>query len=142
MANKSNLLDDIEAEVNEQDIIKCQQKLSKPDRVGKFAVILCTILFAFAGWHIVDNMVVDTPVQHPWYSKVPLIGDKIEKKFWEPPKATQLPVIGKTIHDKGMFKFGGLVGGIVIGFLIGKVISALIRNGAKQDERNRRKVYG
>lgn len=108
MAKKSDLLADIENEICEEDIAHCHEQLKKPDRVGKYSVWICVILFACAGWFMVDSLLVDAPVHHPWYSKVPLIGEKL----WQPPKATQLPVIGKTIHDVGLFKFAGLCLGV------------------------------
>lgn len=135
MSSSHNPFQDIEDEISDEDMAHCQEQLKKPDRIGKYAVWICVILFAVAGWFIVDGLIVDTPVHHPWYSKVPLVGEKL----WTPPKSTQIPIVGKTIHDVGLLKFCGLCIGVIMGFLVGKIISFLIRNGARQDERNQRK---
>lgn len=135
MSQNTNPLLDIEAEVSDVDIARCHEQLKKPDRIGKYAVWICVILFALGGWFVVDGLVVDAPVHHPWYSEIPLVGEKL----WTPPKSTQIPVIGKTIHDVGLMKFCSLCMGIIMGFVVGKIIAFLIRNGARQDEKNQRK---
>lgn len=136
MAGTRNPFEDIEADVNEQDIQHCKNELQKPDRIGIIAGIICVSLFAILGWLIVDSFMVDVPVHHPWYSRLPLIGDKL----WTPPVHTQIPVIGQKIHDAGLFKFIGMCVGAIFGWYFGKMIAALIRSGAKQDERNKHKI--
>lgn len=136
MLKSSKILEQIAAEVTPEDLERCRKELSRSDRIGKLAVWLCIIFCAFAGWFIVDGLMVDNPVHHPWYSKVPVVGDKL----WAPPKFTQLPVVGQTMHDVGMAKFIGLCLGVIGGFTIGKLISFLVRNGAQQDIKNKYKV--
>lgn len=136
MQKTNKLLDQIASEVSSEDLERCRKELTKADRIGKFAVWACIIFCAFAGWFIVDGLMVDFPVHHPWYSKVPLVGEKL----WSPPKSTQLPVVGQTIHDVGMVKFIGLCLGVVGGFILGKIISFLVRNGAQQDIKNTYKI--
>lgn len=135
MANSKNPLADIENEVSDQDHKKYREQLKRPDRIGKYAVWICVIFFALAAWFVTDGMMEDAPLHHPWYSKIPLVGEKL----WEPPISTQLPIVGEKIHDSGMPKFIALCCGAICGFFVGKIIAALIRNGARQDERNNQK---
>lgn len=136
MLKTSKLLDEIAAEVSSEDLERCRKELTRADRIGKFSVWACIIFFAIAGWFIVDGLMTDVPVHHPWYSKVPIVGEKL----WSPPKSTQLPVVGQTIHDVGMVKFIGLCLGVMGGLILGKIISFLVRNGAQQDIKNRYKL--
>ncbi len=132
----NSLLADAEKEVSAEDIACCKQALSRPDRVGKYAVWICTVIFAFAGWLLVNWIMADDPVNHPWYSYIPILGERL----WQAPFYTKIPIVGKTMHDVGVWKFAGLCAGAVIGYLIGKSVSFGIRNGAQQDIRNRQKI--
>lgn len=136
MANSKNPLADIENDVSYQDQRNYREHLKRPDRIGKIAVWTCVIFFALAAWIVTDGMMADSPLHHPWYSRLPLIGDKL----WTAPAYTQLPIVGQKIHDSGMIKFIALCCGALGGFFIGKIIAFFIGNGARQDEKNKRKL--
>ncbi len=135
--HKENLLLDIEQEVTEQDIKYCKKQLSKPDRIGKYSVYICIIIFSIVGFFIAEALVDDSPVNHPWYYHIPFVG----KYLWTEPSITKTPLIGEYIERTGIFKFVVISISTLFGFLVGKIISALIRNGAVQDERNRLKYH-
>lgn len=134
--HKENLLLDIEREITDQDIEYCKKQLGSPDRVGKYSVHVCIIIFSIVGFFFAEAMVDDNPVNHPWYSYIPYAG----KHLWSAPFITKLPVIGEYAEGAGIFKFLIVSTSILCGFLVGKIISALIRNGAVQDERNKKKI--
>ena len=136
MAKSRNPLADIENDVSDKDQINYREELKRPDRIGKIAVWTCVILFALASWVITDGIMDDAPLHHPWYSRLPLIGDIL----WTAPAYTQIPIVGQKIHDSGMVKFIALCCGALGGFFIGKIIAFFIGNGARQDEKNKRKL--
>lgn len=135
-SSKENLLLQIEQEVTEEDIKFYKKQLERPDRIGKYSVHICIIIFAILGYFLAESFVIDAPVNHPWYSYIPFAG----KHLWSAPIMTKIPLLGEYIDDKGTFKFIIVIFSIVCGFLIGKIISALIRNGAIQDEKNKKKI--
>lgn len=134
--HKENLLLNIEREVTDQDIEYCKKQLGRPDRIGKYSVYICIIIFSIIGYFFAEAIVDDNPVKHPWYSYIPYVG----KYLWSAPVITKLSIIGEYAEGTGIFKFLIVSISILCGFLVGKIISALIRNGAVQDERNKQKI--
>lgn len=134
-SSRENILLEIEQEVTEADIELCKKQLKKPDRIGKYSVLFCIIIFSIVGFFIAEAIVDDSPVNHPWYSYIPFVG----KHLWTAPIMTKLPLIGQYIEATGIFKFLIISVSILCGFLVGEIVSALIRNGAIQDERNKLK---